>query len=88
MTSYHFIFIYITDFERELLKILGRNPCHVIKAKSGKFSIHLGRFHCLKKGGLVNDEVHICIYKFIMEHAHAYIAICTYNYMHGFIYML
>ena len=64
---------------------MGSNPCHVIKAKIGKFSIHHGRFHCLKNGGLANDEVHICIYNiiilFIMEHAHAYIAICTYNYM-------
>ena len=41
MTSY-FIFIYITDFERELLKFQGSNLCHVIKAKIGKFSIHHG----------------------------------------------
>jgi len=54
--------LYKTDFERELLKIWGSNPCHVIKAKIGKFSIHHGSFHSLKKGGLVNDEVCIILY--------------------------
>ena len=53
---------FIADFERELQKIWQRNPCHVVKAKIGNFSIHQGSFHSLKKGGLVNDEVRMMYY--------------------------
>ena len=54
--------LYYTDFERELQKIWKSNPCHVVKAKIGNFSIHHGSFHSLKKGGLVNDEVCIILH--------------------------
>ena len=49
--------LHIADYEKDLKRIWKKKPCHVIQAKIDNFSIHLGSFHSLKPGGLLNDEV-------------------------------
>ena len=43
------------EYEKELKGIWKKKPCHVVQAKIDNFSIHLGSFHSLKPGGLLND---------------------------------
>ena len=43
--------------QQQLESILKGQPCHAVKARIGRFSIHHGSFHTLKPNTYVNDEV-------------------------------
>ena len=45
-----------TEKER-LANILNGQPCHIVKARIGRFTIHHGSFHTLKPGIYINDEI-------------------------------
>lgn len=43
--------------KKQLENILNGQPCHVVKARIGRFTIHHGSFHTLKSGIYINDEI-------------------------------
>ena len=74
LASYIYLLcIIITDYEKKLQRIWKKNPCHVVQARIKRFTIHLGSFHSLKPGGLLNDEVVIAL--LCILNAHSYIQI-------------
>ena len=42
---------------QQLESILKGQPCHAVKARIERFSIHHGSFHTLKPNTYVSDEV-------------------------------
>ncbi|XP_065893910.1 uncharacterized protein [Dysidea avara] len=46
-----------TSSKKQLESILKGQPCHVVKARIGRFTIHHGSFHTLKPGTYINDEI-------------------------------
>jgi len=43
--------------QKQLEHIWKGQPCHVVKARIGNFTIHHGSFHTLKQNQYLNDEV-------------------------------
>ena len=43
--------------KERLASILNGQPCHIVKARIGRFTIHHGSFHTLKPGIYINDEI-------------------------------
>jgi len=42
---------------KQLTKIWNSKPCHLVKARIGRYAVHHGSFHTLKPSKYVNDEV-------------------------------
>ena len=43
--------------KQQLTKIWNGKPCHVVKARIGRYAVHHGSFHTLEPSQYVNDEV-------------------------------
>ena len=63
-------------WQKQLERILKGQPCHVVKARIGRFTIHHGSFHTLKPGTYINDEVRY-ITVFYIDHLMCPTFICA-----------